>query len=469
MAICIFGSAVILTGLFFISRSSSVSLPTQTEEMEISPEIDRINPYPQRLDTPLPAQPQYSEGSGQQSLSPDLAAQMDAIQQQVIALRGLQPNKPVIRALLSPADLQKKVETDFFKDYSAQDAIDDVMILSTLGLLPKNFDLLDLYKKIYSEQIAGYYNSETKDMFVVKGKTFGGIERMTYAHEFTHILQDQNYDLQNGLKINDENCKIETEYCSAVTALLEGDAIFTEQEWTLSSATQEDRVDIRDFYSSYSSPVFDSAPQYMQEDILFPYKKGLEFVYSLKDRSGYALVDKAMKEPPISTEQILHPDKYPSEKPVEVDLPDLMKVLPGEWKQVEKNVLGEWYSYLVLAKGQNSRYQLPENTARNAAAGWGGDRYGLFVRQSDNAVLFLLVSRWDSEKDASEFFSALKLYGQERWGPPAKSETGATIWNQKEDGDIIIDQQRSDTLWLITPDETTRNKILAGMPAFQVH
>ncbi len=145
-----------------------------------------------------------------------------------------------------------------------------------------------------------------------------------------------------------------------------------------------------------------------------------------------------------------------------------MKVLPGEWKQVRRtcwvNGIPTWF----LPKGRIHAINC-RKTLQKCCRGWGGDRYGLFVRQSDNAVLFLLVSRWDSEKDASEFFSALKLYGQERWGPPAKSETGATIWNQKEDGDIIIDQQRSDTLWLITPDETTRNKILAGMPAFQVH
>jgi hypothetical protein len=464
------GTGAVLIGLFFISRSSSAVLPPTSAVTPIPPEQASGTPLPQRLDTPIPVNPSKTGSSDVPStLSADLKAQMDEIQKQVIALRGLQPNKPVIRDLLTPAELKKKVETDFFKDYSAQDAKNDALVLSTLGLLPHNFDLMDLYTRLYTEQIAGYYDSETKEMYVVQGKAFGGIERMTYAHEYTHTLQDQNYDLRNGLKINNENCKKETEYCSAVTALLEGDASFTEQEWMLGKATQQDRKDIQDFYSSYSSPVFDSAPLYMQSDFLFPYKQGLEFVYSLKDRGGYTLVDGALKNPPVSTEQIMHPDKYPADKPIAITLPDLSNISSGGWKQVEQNVLGEWYSYLVLADGQDSHYRLPEDSSRNAAAGWGGDRYALYLRQSDNAVMFVLQSRWDSEKDAGEFFTQMAQYGQDRWGSPAVTKTGQFIWNQTTDGTVTFGKQGTDTLWVIAPDEAARNAVLAQFPAFQLH
>jgi hypothetical protein len=253
---------------------------------------------------------------------------MDEIQQQVIAIRGLKAKNPVTRDLLTPSELQKKVETDFFKDYTAQDAHDDELLLTTLGMIPDGLDLMDLYHRLYAEQIAGYYDSDSKQMFVVQGDTFGGIERMTYAHEYTHTLQDQNFDLKKGLKLDDAYCKLNSEYCSAATALVEGDATYTEQDWMLTKASQQDRKDMQDFYGTYSSPVYDSAPEYIQADLLFPYQKGLEFVYSLKDRGGYNLVNQAFKNPPATTEQILHPDKYPAEKPVKVDLPDLGKVLP---------------------------------------------------------------------------------------------------------------------------------------------
>ncbi len=262
----------------------------------------------------MPAVPPKVGNDAPSTLPAELASEMDEIQQQVSEIRGLQPDKPIIRALLTQDELQEKVENEFFKDYTAEDAQEDALILSTLGLLPKDFDLIGLYKQLYAEQIAGYYDSETKEMYVVQGDEFAGIERMTYAHEFTHILQDQAYDLENGLKINDDYCEIETEYCSAVTALVEGDATYTEQDWMLSNANSQDRQDIQNFYGTYSSPVFDSAPMYLQKDFLFPYQYGLEFVYSLTDRGGYDLVNQTYKNPPVTTEQILHPDKYPAGK-----------------------------------------------------------------------------------------------------------------------------------------------------------
>lgn len=461
-AICVCGTIAILTGLFFVSRSSSGVLPIPTDDVQPAEQSDAASVPPRPLDTPIPPVSQAS----QQQISPDLASQMDQIQQQVIVLRNLQPNKPVDRALLSPSELQKKVETDFFKDYSVQDAKDDVLTLSTLGLLPKDFDLIDLYKKLYSEQIAGYYDSETKEMYVVQGKTFGGIERMTYAHEYTHTLQDQTYDLRNGLKINEANCKIETEYCSAVTALLEGDATYTEQNWMLSNASAQDKTDMSDFYGGYSSPVFDTAPLYLQSDFLFPYKQGLEFVYSLKDRSGYGLIDQAIKDPPVSTEQILHPDKYPAEKPFKVDLPDLTGTLPEGWKKVGSNELGEWYSYLVLAKGLDPLYQLPENTARKAAAGWGGDRYALYTDQGNTGVIFLLQSHWDTDNDAEEFFQALRQYGLGRWGAASTEDGERLAWDSTPGNSVMIRKVGSDTLWLITPDMASRDTILSTLPEF---
>jgi len=465
-SLCVVLMAAIMAGLFFyfrISASSNSLVLTDT-----SPDTSfkgSGNLPPQPLDTPLPS---AADGSSTSNLPAEMKNQMDTIQQQVISLRGLQPNTPVTRDVLSPSDLQNRVETEFFKDYSAQDASDDVLLLSTLGLLPKDFDLVNLYKRIYSEQIAGYYDSETKEMYVVKGNSFSGIERMTYAHEYTHTLQDQNYDLQNGLKLNDKNCKVETEYCAAATALVEGDASFIEQKWMMTSSTKTDKQDFQNFYGSYTSPVFDSAPQYLQKDFLFPYKQGLEFVYSLNDRGGYTLVNSAFKNPPTTTEQILHPDKYPAEKAVEVDLPDFTGILSREWRLVKENTLGEWSTFLSLAYGQNGKTGLDEIKARTGAAGWGGDRYAIFTRSTDNAVVFILKSTWDTEEDAVEFFSASNLYGQARWGKPSFQDAHAIRWNNNSSNRVAFFRQGVNTLWLISPDETVEKTVLTSLPAFQI-
>ena len=134
----------------------------------------------------------------------------------------------------------------------------------------------------------------------------------------------------------------------------------------LKHGSEQDQQDIRDFYLSYSSPIYDSAPVYLQKDLLFPYQFGLEFVYSLNDKGGYTLVDQAFLNPPKTTEQILHPDKYPAEGAVNVSLPDVQSVLPETWSKIDENMLGEWYSFLVMAHGHEKHFALPETAARAA-------------------------------------------------------------------------------------------------------
>lgn len=459
ITLCVCGAIAIIAGFFIVSPITPGLTTTPTEEVQEPPLPESAA---QPVTTAVPAHPLADPSS----LPVELALQMDEIQQQVIAIRGLNAKKPVIRDLLSAGELQQKVKTDFFKDYTAEDARDDSLFLTTLGMIPEGFDLLDLYLRLYSEQIAGYYDSETKEMYVVGDDDFGGIERMTYAHEYTHTLQDQNYDLKNGLKLDDEYCRTNNEYCSAVTALLEGDATYTEQAWMLKSASEQDRQEMEAFYGTYSSPVYDSSPDYIQTDLLFPYLKGLEFVYSLNDRGGYALVEQAFQDPPVTTEQILHPDKYPSEKALHVDLPDLSGVLPSGWEELKNMEMGEWYTYLILAKGQDASYQLLDSIARKASAGWGGDRYALYRETKSGKAIFLLRSVWDTQNDVDEFWLAIKEYGEERWGTPALSAEKSMSWAAVKEGQVTIRQAGQETIWLITPDSVTQTAILATMPQF---
>ena len=104
-----------------------------------------------------------------------IAASMDEIEQQVATIRGLEPKTKVPRKLLSEEELQEIVTNEFFADYTPEDAASDTQVLSLLGLLPQDFDLLTFYQELYSEQIAGYYDDEAKAMFVVKSAGFTGV------------------------------------------------------------------------------------------------------------------------------------------------------------------------------------------------------------------------------------------------------------------------------------------------------
>ena len=391
---------------------------------------------------------------------------MDQIQTQVISIRGLQPTGPVTRGFLNSAQLRDKVINDFFKDYTPADQEKDLRELSLLSLLPSNFDLHTFYINLYSEQIAGYYDPETKTMYVVSDSAFNGNTKDTYAHEYTHVLQDQNYDLLNGLKNNPEYCKTHTEYCAGVDALVEGDAVNTESAWLMQYATAQDKQDIVNFYSSFKSPIYDSAPAFMKEDFVFPYNQGATFVQHLLSIGNEAEVDKAFKNPPVDTEQILHPEKYPSDTPVDILLPDFSTTLGSGWTEETRNVMGEWYIYLIFADGLDTKYQLDKTTAQTAAAGWGGDTYLLYYNATSNQSAFIMRSQWDTMQDADQYWSALVEYSTARWGTPNQSQQFTVSWLGQTEGVITLKRNGNDILWLITPDQASANSMIADVPNF---
>jgi hypothetical protein len=332
-------------------------------------------------------------------------------------------------------------------------------------LLEPGYDLYQLYIDLYSEQVAGYYDDQTKEMYVVQGEGFQGTERMTYAHEYVHALQDQVYDLENGLMLNNDYCETHTEYCAATTALIEGDAVFTEQRWFLRHATEEDQQQVQEFYQSYTSPVYDSTPEYLKQDFLFPYQQGMEFVQSIYDRGGLAAVDAVYQDPPQSTEQILHPDKYPRDIPEEVTLPDLGSVLGEAWVQIDDNVMGEWYTFLILAYGSDPDYRLPLSTARQAAAGWKGDAYTVYQSKGSSAAALVFRSRWETSIDADEYWNALASYGEARWGKADERENDSLRWRATPQGEVALLRLDQDVVWVCAPDEATLANILAAIEA----
>ena len=402
-----------------------------------------------------------------ENLLPDVAKQMDTIQEQIIQIRRLMPTHAVQRATLSNGQLHDQVVQDFFKDYSRDMASDDVLELSLLGLLDPGFDLYDLYINLYSEQVAGYYDPKTKEMFVVQSDKFGGLQRMNYAHEFTHVLQDQAYDLRDGLKFKEENCDKASDYCSAVRALIEGDATLTEQIWFVEDSTQVDRQQVQEFSTNFASPVFDSAPAFLKKDFLFPYKQGMEFVQSLYDLGGYSAIDAAFKNPPVNTEQVLHPDLFPAILPVKVSLPDFLPVLGPGWREIDRNILGEWSTYLVLSSGSNVKFHLRDSQARLASAGWGGDSLVVYRRGSTQLGALVLKSKWDTTNDAGEFWQALQDYAQKRWGMPSRSSKNQLEWAKTSCGAVVIAQNGSDMLLLIAPDMEMVSKLLDQLPDFK--
>jgi hypothetical protein len=420
---------------------------------DLDPEIIDVPPLPPDQPVPdlppdqpppPPDQAEPTPPSSQAPIPAEIQEQMDQIEQEVVLLRGIQPTGPVDRGLLSDADLRQYVIDDFLDDYSEEEAADDVRTLALFGLIEPGYDLFGLYMELYSEQIAGFYDDEIKQMFVVQGAGFGGPERITYAHEYAHALQDQRYDLSEGLGFNDDACEADSERCAAVRALVEGDATLLEERWLVTYATDQDFQELLDFYEDFVSPIFDAAPAFLQDDFIFPYDSGYSFVEHFFLAGGWAAVDAVYENPPVSTEQILHPDRYPDDKPVRLEAPDLASALGEGWRELDQDVLGEWFTQLTLVE------LISTDQAETAAAGWGGDYYvALFHDDRDHGALVLLSS-WDTVRDAQELYEAFRTYGGVRFGERIQSSTTLTAWeNAVEWSSLEISSDQ--TLWILAP------------------
>jgi hypothetical protein len=390
-----------------------------------------------------------------------MLSEMRSIEAEVSQLRGFQPLDPVERRLVTTDQLRTYVLDEFLDDYTARDAQTDADMLFMLGLLPEVLDLRQLYTDLYSEQIAGYYDTENDEMVVVCESGFSGVERLTYAHEFVHTLQDQHFGFETGLEYSDTACEGNSQRCAATRALFEGGAALLQEQWLRMFAQPEDLEDLAFFFSSFTMPVYESAPHYIQADFTFPYLEGLFFVRSLYLKDGWATVDDAFLNPPQSTEQILHPERYPWDDVVALRFPDLSSLSEHGWEITYQDVLGEWTLRKML------EVFLPENEASVAAEGWGGDLIILLDNPELEAQAMLQLIQWDSMRDAHEFTAAYQDYGVLRYGEAARVSTTSAEWTSSEIN-VLFERQSNQTLIILSSSEelqTLRDALTLPMRA----
>jgi hypothetical protein len=360
--------------------------------------------------------------------------QVAVVEQQAIEIRGLKPKKEVVNNIIPREQLRKNLLDDFKKEYSREEARQDTMELWMLRLIDeRDLDLYQLYIDFYTESIAGYYDDETDNMYIIAdneaGEKLSPQSRQTLAHEFIHAMQDQYYDLEKMLP--DESKEYDRDL--ARRALVEGDAQRTDIMYAFKHFTEEEFAEIMQG-SGDPTPAFDSAPAYIKEGFVFPYITGVTFVDELLAREGgFENVNQALADPPKSTEQIIHPEKYintPRDEPLPIDVKPLTDTLGSGWKYGDGGSFGEIDIDLMLTENNVPGVSLldfnasGEREAERAAAGWGGGWYELY--ENGEQALLLLDTRWDSTREADEYRASLE-----------KSFTDAS-----RDGDFYTDNGR---------------------------
>lgn len=393
-------------------------------------------------------------------ISPALEQQLTAIETLTSRARGLDIITPVMRRFPTRADI-----LDYFTHLYQNELTDDIALRETqfyvaFDLLPADVDLRAVYLAFLTSPsgVAGFYDTETKDMNVlllsggVPGDSLPVLEQITYSHEFTHALQDQHFDLDSLGLGNMDN----PDATAAALALVEGDATATMTVFLQDLAQDNPMLLVGVLLQGYSVGAFtlpEDAPEFIITEQLFAYESGMGFVNRLRIEGGWPLVDAAYTNPPVSTEQILHPVKYlENEVPQVVTLPDVTEELGAGWALLLDRPLGEFYLRSHLKTG------LETVQANAAAAGWGGDLYHIYYNAESGQRAWALRLAWDTPEDAAEFAEAYAALGDAKFGEAARD--GACWSTAAETRCMVTDD--AGTLVVSAPTPDMAQTLLAG-------
>jgi hypothetical protein len=255
------------------------------------------------------------------------------------------------------------------------------------------------------------------------------------AHELVHALQDQHFNLRRF----EDWPKHDSDAELAAHSLVEGDASFLMMQYVTQSPARQ-LAFLKSMMSggAGSSEKIEKAPRVLRESLLFPYLQGASLVTHIYRRGGWEAVTAAYKSLPKSTEQIMHVEKYDAaEAPQKVAVKDVSASLGRGWRMADHDVQGEWGLYLLL-----DEFLQEADASKKAAAGWGGDRFALFLGPSKADVAVALKTVWDTEADAAEFFDAYARRTTRRYGvaPAEVSEAGRQLWQTKE-GVVVVERR----------------------------
>jgi hypothetical protein len=352
--------------------------------------------------TDTPASPPSPSGSADASASAgDPSAIYAAVATQVEQIRHLQPTADVAPVVIDQATLSANLTADFDQSNPTKAVEISQRELIALGLLPPGTSLRAAVLDLQSGQVAGYYSPEKNELFVVsRAGGVGATQRVTYAHEFTHQLQDQHFDLDKlDLDATDQGDR-----SLGRLSLVEGDAVSVQNTYTFSLSQEDLSQIVADAFDPAGLAALNRAPAILQQTTLFPYTGGLQLVQTLMTRGGYDEVDRAFANPPASTEQVMHPEKFLSHEVPAVVTPaaDLAKHLGSGWSETARDTLGELVLKVWLQQGG-----VDPATDTAGAAGWGGDRLVLFTGPNGDTAL-VLETTWDTATDATEFAAAAR-------------------------------------------------------------
>jgi hypothetical protein len=404
---------------------------------------------------------------------------------------GFPKRSTVKRRLVGSAEVEKYTRDQEAKDEYAQRFARSEMTMKKFGLLPRDFNLREFVVKANGKEIAAYYDDETKTIsllnWIPKDR-----QAPILAHELTHALQDQNYDLKTWMKAKQEASQpgektnnepdVDDDSAGARRAVVEGQAQVVFVDYLLAPMGRTllntpgliYQMEEPAVKAVADSQLLHDAPMILREMGTFPYREGLIFEGELLEKGGKKMAFSGVfAHPPRNTHEILQPTAYiSSEKLAAIHIPDVQQILSDKYAVYDSGEIGE-LDVRALLKTYGNRKE-----ADILAAGWQGGAYVAYRRTVEAAtdspttadLALLYVSRWKSPDSAKRFAHVYATAIAQRYNnatpQPAASCAGtkcpvSAVQVLTEEGPVIVEQWADNTVLVSESfDQITAGKLV---------
>ena len=365
----------------------------------------------------------------------------------LVAVRGLKFRAEVAVEVKSAAEMKRYFEQDLEEDYGDEGLRYKSLAYAKLGLIPRGIDLKKSLVDFYSAQVVAFYDPRAKKLVMPEslaaGRVMGTVQflgrrdvvgEMVLAHELTHALQDQHFSLGEKMRPSTEGDRD-----LAFRAVIEGDATLSGFAYLFGGADRKAVAQVNQAVQGSlreARSTLSGMPEAIVEEMLFQYHGGVALVSGVLQERGWPAVNRFYAAPPLSTEQVLHPEKYfgVADPPTRVELKNLPQLFQPNWKEIENDVLGELMVEVLF------KQFFPENEAKVVAYGWDGDRFIAFSRGEE--IAFVWATVWDSEQDAEEFFRGYQRILAKKY--PGAQSAGANYLERRGQRVVVVEGLESD-------------------------
>jgi hypothetical protein len=362
-----------------------------------------------------------------------------AMAAEVEKLRGLPFKEPFMRRLISRAQVGDWMRRDMKKELTDEDVRKMVVVGAAFGLMAPDTDVQAMFTQFMEAGAAAFYKPDTRTFYHIEGNDGAGARPVVF-HELVHAVEDQHFALDEFYKAVENDADM----ALARRGLVEGSACHFAEMYERAHPD-----DVKAMMKSQATPELMQKQMKMMTSVppaliasfgLYPYKNAPKFLAALGADDAEKIA-KLYADPPVSTEQVLHPEKFPFEGPRDyprrVATPDVAEVLGEGFENVDDDGMGELITGLLLTQLQQGGKYMPtllnaldmktqgvafKGAAKKASEGWDGDKYTAWIEKQGGKATVVWVTVWDSKEDAQEFHETYgDLLGKRALGTEWKS------------------------------------------------